>query len=519
MNPIAIIIAVIVFLILIYIIYTKTKGQVSSKEEQPKVERVVEQPKVERVVEQPKVEQPKVEQPKVEQPTTLVLTEPTKLQQQCGENDISNYDIDETPIKGPESLQRIAFNISNFIHRIRENFALSQETVPNKTSLVGTRLYNKATLKSGIKSEINPPLNKGASCTAYPTEIYIPTAAPSPATSCVGSSCTIDGQLCLPGSVGAGPNLYRCLNKVWVQQSSQNDPFSIDRGLVGLYEVDSFDGVSWKDKSGLGNHATVVSTVTKVTLPIGNGSSKSFVTLSGGPGTGIIFPTKILPPTYTLFTVARYSGTRNGRIFDGIGNNWLSGFWNGQTKVAYHTDPWITNPWNGFTSNWILTSDTNDGYWGNGEYLVTNTNSGKSSTRLSINRGDNNTNESSDWQVAYVAVFNRKLTNAERLFVEAKLSSQFGLTLTRCPAEQTRDEGGVCRWNACTVTGQTRDSNGVCYPPCTVTEQTRVNGVCQCPGGQILVDGVCVCPQGFILDSDGTCQFNFSSWNWGAAGW
>ena len=50
---------------------------------QPKVERVVEQPKVERVV----------EQPKVEQPTTLVLTEPTKLQKQCGENDISNYAI------------------------------------------------------------------------------------------------------------------------------------------------------------------------------------------------------------------------------------------------------------------------------------------------------------------------------------------------------------------------------------------------------------------------------------------
>ena len=405
--------------------------------------------------------------------------------------------MDDTVIKGQDSLQRIAFHISNFMHRIRENFALTPETVTNKTSLVSTTLYNRATLKSGISNTVNNQvaLNGGKNCAPYPSTIYIPAAAPPPASSCVGYACTIDGQLCLPGSVGAGANLYRCVNKVWVQQSSPNDPFSADRGLVGLYEVDSFDGVNWKDKSGLGNHATVVNTVTKVTLPIGNGSTKSFVTLSGGPGTGIIFPTTILPSTYTLFTVARYSGTRNGRIFDGIGNNWISGFWNGQTRVAYHTDPWMTNPWNGFSSNWVLSSDTNDGYWGNGEYLVTNPNSGKSNTRLTINQGVHNGSEPSDWQVAYVAVFNRKLTNAERVFVEARIASQFGLTITPCPAEQTRDSGGVCQWNPC-PSGQTRDSGGICqWNPCPA-EQTRINGVCQwnaCPTGRTRYsDGKCI---------------------------
>jgi hypothetical protein len=507
MNPIAIAaIAVIIFLILAYIIYSRNKSQVSSKKEQPVetsskkvvVEQPIEPSSKKVVVEQPiepSVKTVVVEQP-IEPSVKTVVVEESKsvTEQQCPDNDLSNYIMDDTLIKGQDSLQRIAFHISNFMHRIRENFALTPETATNKTSLVYTTLYNRATLKSGISNTVNGPLNGGQTCAPYPSTIYIPAAAPPPASSCVGSACTIDGQLCLPGSVGAGDNLYRCVNRVWVQQSSPNDPFSADRGLVGLYEVDSFDGVNWKDKSGLGNHATVVNTVTKVTLPIGNGSSKSFVTLSGRPGTGIIFPTTILPSTYTLFTVARYSGARAGRIFDGIGNNWLSGFWNRQTRVAYHTDSWMTNAWNGFSSNWVLSSDTNDGYWGNGEYLVTDPNSGKLNTRLTINQGDYNGIEPSDWQVAYVAVFNRKLTNAERVFVEAKLASQFGLTITPCPAEQTRDSGGICQWNPCPA------------------EQTRINGVCQsCPAEQTLVNGICQwnpCPAEQTRDSGGICQWN-----------
>jgi hypothetical protein len=51
----------------------------------------------------------------------------------------------------------------------------------------------------------------------------------------------------------------------------------------------------------------------------------------------------------------------------------------------------------------------------------------------------------------------------------------------------------------------TKDSNGVCYPPCPVRGQTRINGVCQCPGGQSLVNGVCQCPGGQSL-VNGVCQ-------------
>ena len=64
---------------------------------------------------------------------------------------------------------------------------------------------------------------------------------------------------------------------------------------------------------------------------------------------------------YTLFHVARYadSGT-SGRVFDGNGHNWLSGFWSGRSGVAYHNG-WLnsTNRWN---RNWVLSVDRKNWY-------------------------------------------------------------------------------------------------------------------------------------------------------------
>ncbi len=41
-----------------------------------------------------------------------------------------------------------------------------------------------------------------------------------PASECPGYDCTIEGQMCLPGTMGAGPNTYKCINKKWVQQNT-----------------------------------------------------------------------------------------------------------------------------------------------------------------------------------------------------------------------------------------------------------------------------------------------------------
>jgi hypothetical protein len=102
-----------------------------------------------------------------------------------------------------------------------------------------------------------------------------------------------------------------------ILQFYPNNLLPINNGLVGWYKGEAWNGTSWPDLSGNGNHCTDI----KGTI------NKAGNYIYGGTGDGIRFPTSILPSTYTLFHVARYNGSTKGRIFDGIAGNWLSGFY------------------------------------------------------------------------------------------------------------------------------------------------------------------------------------------------
>ena len=192
----------------------------------------------------------------------------------------------------------------------------------------------------------------------------------------------------------------------------------INYGLVGWYKGEAWNGSSWPDLSGNGNHCTDI-----------NGTiNKAGNYIYGGTGDGIRFPTSILPSTYTLFHVARYNGTNKQRIFTGVSNNWLSGFWHytdpPKTGVAYHGDgagnQWLTqSATTAFPLDEILIStDQKSLYRGNGTNLTTISVTG-SSTRLSINYGSNS--EYSDWAVWEVIVYNRELSLDEIETVEGYL--------------------------------------------------------------------------------------------------
>ncbi len=90
----------------------------------------------------------------------------------CKENDISNYILDTVPLEGSTFLQRIRYHLSKYF--FKEKFTLDSGTFSDKTKLNPNILYRKAKLKTGIKSEISPPLNKGIGCSPYPNEIYVP---------------------------------------------------------------------------------------------------------------------------------------------------------------------------------------------------------------------------------------------------------------------------------------------------------------------------------------------------------
>jgi len=194
----------------------------------------------------------------------------------------------------------------------------------------------------------------------------------------------------------------------------------------------------WYDISGNANHTNASKgSPTKVTFSAGSSNSyKTFSVVSGSTSDGLTFPSAILPGTFTLFHVTRYIGGAKKRIFDGYSGNWLSGFWDGNSGVAYH-EGWITDQTNHFGNNWVLSTDQNSLYRGQSDgSLYSATGGGGASARLTINNGNYTSGtggsvgaEVSDWLVAEVIVFNRTLTTEEILYVENYLGRKYGLPL------------------------------------------------------------------------------------------
>ena len=157
--------------------------------------------------------------------------------------------------------------------------------------------------------------------------------------------------------------------------------------------------------------------------------------LSGANTSVLIWPLSILPPTYTLFHIAKYNNAGvNGarkRIFTGnsAGSDWLSGFWEGITGVAYH-EGWLTPGTDCCGYNWVLSTDQNGLYRANG---VQKSNSAAflGYSQLGINSaGGSYGPELSDWAVAAAVVFNRALSAIEITTMENWLSQLYGLTAT-----------------------------------------------------------------------------------------
>ena len=132
----------------------------------------------------------------------------------------------------------------------------------------------------------------------------------------------------------------------------------VTSGLVGLYTADSWNGMRWSDLSGNGNHVTRFGgTITK---SFSGFNDRDYI--YGNTGAWLIWPSAILPPTYTLFHVAKYNNGVRQRIFNGnSGNNWLSGFHGGRAGVAHH-DSWLTGYSDCCGYNWVLSTDQNGLY-------------------------------------------------------------------------------------------------------------------------------------------------------------
>ena len=213
----------------------------------------------------------------------------------------------------------------------------------------------------------------------------------------------------------------------------------VSSGLLAMYMGESWNtgGVAgWRDMFGT-NHATATTGTVAQTAASLNGRT----VLSGAASpvaASIQFPSAVLPSTYTLFTLCRYTGTNKGRIVasttSAIAQNWLSGHWNGCSGVAVHGNSWMTpNTDAGSGSGWVLSSDQNGLYRYNGNTRSTGSSAGSPSyiSGIGINVL---AAEPSDWACACTVVFTGTLTAPQIQAVEAWLSSMYALTVTVSPS-------------------------------------------------------------------------------------
>ena len=232
-------------------------------------------------------------------------------------------------------------------------------------------------------------------------------------------------------------------------------------GLVGWFQPKDFSYKKgqWKDSSGKNNHATEIKgRPEKVTE-----DGVTFV--MGGNATGIRFPTKCMTRgrKFTMFTIARYNGGRQGRLIEGYGGgaNFLSGFhwWRSNTDGSVggsHRSGtgWISHPHyrrnmsDEQQAKWVLNVEQKHLHRMDGHQRSGQTNGrARIPLQMSINHGDFTPHahsaywakQQSDWAAGDIIFYNRELTLDEMKKVETYLMRKYKIEREARPFYSNRN--------------------------------------------------------------------------------
>ncbi len=192
------------------------------------------------------------------------------------------------------------------------------------------------------------------------------------------------------------------------------DDLPVKENLVAYYNAESFLNGVWYDLTDNLNNAVYIK---------GN-IQKTNNYLTGTTTSSILFPFDILPEEYTILHVCKYNGTTKGKILSGYQSKWSSGFASGKSGVAIHEN-WITqSELSVFDDKWVFSTDTNNSYRANLNDYTTVQSNFTSQTQLSINLNDL-PEENSEWAIACIIVFDRKLSLTEIDLMEKWLTNKY----------------------------------------------------------------------------------------------
>lgn len=205
-------------------------------------------------------------------------------------------------------------------------------------------------------------------------------------------------------------------------------------GLYARYQANNYNiGTNtWLDSSPNGNNLPstqiVNNNISVTSNKRQNGAYGNFSIVCGTHQTKITF-TRTKIPMYTIIYICRYAGKRRQRIINGNSGNWLSGFWAGNSGCAYH-EGWITNVTPTHGNNWFISVDSGNLYRSNGVTRSSGVGRTTSLPPFGINSvGGCCSNESSDFEMADMMIFNRVLTTDEYSIIEKNLSQIYGIKI------------------------------------------------------------------------------------------
>ena len=195
----------------------------------------------------------------------------------------------------------------------------------------------------------------------------------------------------------------------------------VTNGLIAQYDAASWNNALqvWLDRSGNGNNTSSEDVRGTINYDSANGF------LFGATTAGIRFPAAIVnSPDYTFIHLAKYNNGVKQRIFQGVTNDWASGFINGKAGVAFHNGYITQSASDLYNYRWVVSSDQRNKYRAQSVDFTTGTAGSPGFGRIGLNYGLK-TAEYSTWAVAEVLVYNRILTDAELASVENYLRTKY----------------------------------------------------------------------------------------------
>jgi len=246
----------------------------------------------------------------------------------------------------------------------------------------------------------------------------------------------------------------------YVTDSGNAFPASLTSSLSGRFTPNDLQILDnsrkgWIDSSGTQATSTNITTSSASSMSVttrgttdgaySTESSKTLLVAKGGTGDKATLID--LPTNYTLFHVTRYvSGGTNRRIMStsSTSSNWISGHYNGTFKCAHH-QAWLTGSGCSSTNvyKWLLSTDQLRYYRADGVDATLNPDDGSYLASQTIYSGfgvNNDYNgQTSNWEMADLLVFNKRLSAQEIYQVELYLSRIYGLSITTPPANSETD--------------------------------------------------------------------------------